>query len=196
MPEDQIGAGGEDGSGKGESGGENTPTAPAPEALSLAASSPDDLPTGTCGEIIAMLREHWRLEHERADRAEQEARSQRERVVQTESALAQARAALDEAERRHRIDLALIESETVDLESSRLLTELALRQMPEADVALAVRELKRKKPFLFRGRAHSPSAAMSPSAPHDDPALRAAAEASRDGGRGALLRYLRARRAT
>lgn len=196
MPEGEIGAGSEEGGGKGEEGGSGVLTLPGGESGALDASSPDDLPTGTYAEVLAFMREEWRAERERAERAEREMLDLRERLASAEAALAEARAAIDEAERRHQIDLRLIESETVDLESSRLLTELALREMPEADVALAVRDLRRRKPFLFRTRRAiaEGGAAMSPAAATEDPAFRAAQEASRNGDRGALLRYLRARR--
>ncbi len=166
------------------------------EALALPEASPEELPTGGCGEVIGFVQEQLKAERERAQQAEQAAQALRDRLSEAESALAQAREALDAAERRHQIDLLLIESETVDLESARLLTELALGQMPERDVATAVGELRRRKPFLFRSRRGGAmaGAAMSAAATAGDPAEEAAEEAARTGDRGALLRYLRARR--
>jgi len=105
---------------------------------------------------------------------------------------------LDSVERRHAIDLALIEAETVDLESARLLTEVAIAGMTDGDVKSAVADLRKRKPFLFRQRAStSPSAgAMSATPPRRAvPATDTASEdAARTGDRRALLRYLRARR--
>ncbi|MDX2116298.1 MAG: hypothetical protein SFZ24_11865 [Planctomycetota bacterium] len=118
------------------------------------------------------------------------------RVAELERTLAETREALDSAERRHRIDLALIEAQTVDLESARLLTEMTVSAMPEPDVERAVAELRARKPFLFRQSRRHPGAAVVASArePGPDAVERAADEAARTGDRGALLRYLRARR--
>ncbi len=108
----------------------------------------------------------------------------------------------DAVERRHAIDLALIEADAVDLESARLLTEVAVASMSDADAKAAVADLKKRKPFLFRSRTPSPtsSAASMSSAPArraDSAADHAASEAAaRAGDRRALLRYLRARRGT
>ncbi|MBL8745920.1 MAG: hypothetical protein JNK58_06135 [Phycisphaerae bacterium] len=199
MPEGQIGAEGEGGSGKGGDGGVLGPgsgVVAGAEVIAEAGVSPEEYPAGGCGEVIDFMREQWLADRGRAQRVEQEAESLRARLNESESALAAAREALDAAERRHRIDLLLIESETVDLESARLLTEMAASQMPDRDVAAVVGELKRRKPFLFRGRRSGvmTGAAMSPASSPGDPAEQAAEEAVRTGDRGALLRYLRARR--
>ncbi len=121
--------------------------------------------------------------------------------------LAQTREALDAAERRHQIDLALVEADTVDLETARLLTELAVSQMDDRDVTLAVRDLRQRKPFLFKGgtkadarsgatRTSRHLGAMGARGPdtHANPLKTFANEAAATGDRGALLRYLRARR--
>jgi hypothetical protein len=122
------------------------------------------------------------------------------RIDDLERTLTEARASLDAVERRHAIDLALLEADAADLESARLLTEVAVTAMPTRDIKAAVADLRARKPFLFRARANSnpPAAAMS-SAPSARSALRsdadsAADEAARTGDRRALLRYLRARR--
>lgn len=126
------------------------------------------------------------------------------RVNELIETLAQTREALDHAERRHQIDLALIQADAIDLETARLLTEQTLQQMSDRDVARAVRELRQRKAFLFRNPAQpratpggrSAPGAMGPRAqPGPSPQLRAsAAEAATTGDRAALLRYLRARR--
>lgn len=122
------------------------------------------------------------------------------RVDELERTLAQAREALDSVERRHAIDLALMDADAVDLESARLLTEVAVAGLKDRDVKSAVADLKKRKPFLFRQRATSPvsAGAMSGAPPRRDRAGAAsedaAEEAIRTGDRRALLRYLRARR--
>lgn len=123
------------------------------------------------------------------------------RVAELIETLAQTREALDHAERRHQIDLALIQADAIDLETARLLTEHAVTQMSDRDVARAVRDLKQRKPFLFRASAPGaggrvPTGAMGARAASGPSAqLRASAnEAAVSGDRAALLRYLRARR--
>lgn len=129
------------------------------------------------------------------------------RVTELVGTLARTREALDAAERRHQIDLALVEADAVDIETARLLTEVAVSQMDDRDVALAVRELRQRKPFLFKDAAkpgsrpplrttrHFGAMGAHPGAAATVPPLRAFAnEAAATGDRGALLRYLRARR--
>jgi len=123
------------------------------------------------------------------------------RVAELEQSLAEAREALDTVERRHRIDAALIEANAIDLETARLLTEMAVADMPDADIAAAVNDLQRHKPFLFRPVTHrraapatTAAAGASLPAPSPDPLLDAASEAVATGNRRALLRYLHARR--
>lgn len=121
------------------------------------------------------------------------------RVAELQTELAQAREALDAAERRHQVDLLLIEAEAIDLESARLLTELAINQSRSTDLRGAVGDLRRRKPFLFRARHASSagsraSATLGPASPPADPADDAAHEAATTGDRSALLRYLRAKR--
>ena len=96
------------------------------------------------------------------------------------------------------IDELLVESEAIDLETARLLTEIALSEMAEPDVEQAVAQVQERKPFLFRSTARS-ATALSPKAENNQTSLarsmeRAAAEAHSSGNRTALLRYLRLRR--
>ncbi|MFM9958235.1 MAG: hypothetical protein ACKVZJ_09155 [Phycisphaerales bacterium] len=131
------------------------------------------------------------------------------RVAELVDMLVQTREALDHAERRHQIDLALIQADAIDLETARLLTEQAVSQMSSRDVSKAVRELKQRKAFLFRpaggatglnargegGRAIAPGAMGARNTGGASAQLRASAnEAATTGDRAALLRYLRARR--
>lgn len=101
-------------------------------------------------------------------------------------------------ERRQRIDALLHESEAIDVEAARLLTELAVAQMNEPDVEQAVAELKRRKPLLFRPRMGSGSGAMSERVDgrsgRDESLNDAAAKAGASGARTDLLRYLRLKR--
>jgi len=148
------------------------------------------------GEVIRHRR--------RAQEAERRAGDLQRRVDELERTLASARESMDAVERRHAIDLALMEEGSVDLEASRLLTEMAVSAMDEPDVSAAVAELRRRKPFLFRGTGRSAlpvsgGAAMSgrgvQAGGAGDGGLADAAEAaSASGDRAALLRYLRARR--
>lgn len=121
------------------------------------------------------------------------------KVGELTQTLAQAREALDSTERRHAIDLELIRQETVDLETARLLTEMAVADMAEKDVGAAVRELKKRKAFLFKPAAEAGArsvGAMGANARAQGgdslPAL--ASRAAETGDRAALLRYLKARR--
>lgn len=114
-------------------------------------------------------------------------------VAGLRATLAAARDALDAAERRHSIDLALIKEDAVDLETARLMTEAAVAGMDTPDVARAVGELRQRKPFLFR-RAHAASAMGARVERREDASAGLAREAAETGDRRALLRYLRARR--
>ena len=117
---------------------------------------------------------------------------------EAQAALVETRKQLETVERRQKIDAALVEADAVDLESARLLTEVAVGLMDDADVQTAVDDLRRRKPFLFRrspGREVGVGGAMSPrprraNAPAED----AARDAAATGNRRDLLRYLRMRR--
>ncbi|UCD74699.1 MAG: hypothetical protein JSV91_13035 [Phycisphaerales bacterium] len=133
----------------------------------------------------------------RAQAAEKIASDLQQELAAKEADLAQRRRDLEELQLRQEIDELLIEAEVVDLETGRLLTELAAAATDEPDVEQAVAELQRRKPFLFR-RSPRSSGALSPRAEGDDPLQHrledAAAEAGITGRRQDLLRYLRLRR--
>jgi len=120
-----------------------------------------------------------------------------QRIEALEDSLGRAREALDASERRREIDLALVESDALDLETARLLTEMAVTQMDEPDVKSAVAELRRDKPFLFRA-ARSVAVPTMGAGEHGAAgrdALGDAAEAAMTSGdRASLLAYLRLRR--
>lgn len=134
-------------------------------------------------------------QRKRAQDAEARLAEMGERVSELERDLLTAREALDSAERARQIDSALADADAVDLETARLLTEMAVMQMEEPDVRLAVEELKKKKGFLFRRKRSLMSAtAGSIASPGRHRAVEAAHEAAGSGDRAALLAYLRARR--
>jgi len=136
----------------------------------------------------------WR---ERALAAESAADELRASLEQARAQIAEAHEALDSCETRRAIDAALFETDALDLETARLMTEAAVAQMPERDVAAAIEELRRSKPFLFRaGSRGAPVSTQSARA--DAPAgidlSGALEEAAVTGDRAALLRYLRLKR--
>lgn len=195
MPEGDLGLGGDDGGGK--DGGGGPPIEGQTGTLALPGSTIEDVAGGSCAEVIRFMQEQWRAERQRADQADQAAAGLREQLARSEAALAQAREALDAAERRHAIDLRLLEEGTVDIESARLLTELAVSQMSERDVGAAISDLRKRKPFLFqrsRAGAHVGAAMTAAAAAAPDAIDQIAEEALRTGDRAALMRYLRARR--
>jgi hypothetical protein len=180
MPQDQI-----------EGLDEGSPPAPtftksSPPASSLDEPPAHETPHGVDGASAALTQ------------ARTQAQFLEARVAELQTELSQAREALDAAERRHQVDLLLIEAEAIDLESARLLTELAINQSRSTDLRGAVGDLRRRKPFLFRARhagvASRASATLGPASPPTDPADEAAQEAASTGDRTALLRYLRAKR--
>ena len=115
------------------------------------------------------------------------------RVTQLESELNASRETVTALERRGRIDALLLDADTHDLDLARLLTERAVSEMDEPDVALAVEDLRRHKPFLFRHRP--PMSRSMPPRLQDAPAPveEAATRAAKSGHRRDLMQYLRLR---
>jgi len=132
----------------------------------------------------------------RAQAAEQQLESLHEALGAAQAKLSEADQTITGLERRQKVDALLSEADTVDLEAARLLTEQAVSTMDEADVELAIKDLRRHKPYLFRHRQNQAASAMGPSmdTPAQDPAEHAAEQATRTGDRRDLLRYLRLRR--
>lgn len=106
-------------------------------------------------------------------------------------------------QRQQQIDQALREAGAIDQDAAQALIDSALKQVPQPDVAQAVKDLCRSKPYLFRQRMRRgkpasgvmsarASAADSPRATDLD---RAADAALQTGKRIDVLRYLRLRRA-
>lgn len=136
----------------------------------------------------------WR---QRAMAAEAAADELRASLEQARAQIAEAHEALDSCETKRAIDAALFETDALDLETARLMTEAAVAQMPERDVAAAIDELRRSKPFLFRSAP--PGAALSTQSARTNAAAAidlsgALEEAAVTGDRAALLRYLRLKR--
>ena len=132
----------------------------------------------------------------RAQAAEQQLEALHEELNAAEAKLSEADQTITGLERRQKVDSLLAEADAIDLETARLLTEQAVSMMDEADIELAVKDLRRHKPYLFRRRQAQAPSAMAPSIELAglDPAEQAAEQASRSGDRRDLLRYLRLRR--
>ena len=132
----------------------------------------------------------------RAQTAEQQLEQINEELRVMSAQLKEANQAVAGLERRQKVDALLMESDAIDLEAARLLTEQAVLTMDEPDIELAVEDLRRHKPYLFRRRRDPDDSAMAPSLHPDghDPAEQAAEQAARTGDRRDLLRYLRLRR--
>jgi hypothetical protein len=134
----------------------------------------------------------------RAEEAEEKVAQLEARVGELESALASANESVSAVERRGQIDLELVAAKAIDLETARLLTEATIAEMDSPDVAVAVRELCVRKPFLFACKKPSmhQGVSMGPAMVRggDDELEMMASNARSSGDRSELLRYLRVRR--
>jgi len=131
----------------------------------------------------------------RAQAAEQQVGQMREQLEGVQSQLDEAKQTINSLERRQKIDELLAESEAIDVDAARLLTEHAVMQMDEPDLAAAVEDLKRHKPYLFRRRASGGASVMAARVEdRSDGFEQAAEQAVATGNRKDLLRYLRLRR--
>lgn len=132
----------------------------------------------------------------RALEAEHEVEELEKRVARLEAELAGEREAVDEAERQREIERQLREARAIDLETARLLTESAVAGMDEPDVARAVAELRKSKPYLFAPSVGAGTGVMAGHIAHGgrNELACAAEEARSSGDRRALLRYLRLKR--
>ncbi|MEQ9460929.1 MAG: hypothetical protein RIG82_08265 [Phycisphaeraceae bacterium] len=109
------------------------------------------------------------------------------------SRLESTKAAMTRLERRTRIDDLLAGTEVVDLEAARLLTEAAVEQMDEEDLDLAVEDLRKHRPYLFRERMVDAGMGVMGEEPETGDVV-AARKARASGHRRDLLAYLRLRR--
>ncbi|MCC7407115.1 MAG: hypothetical protein IT442_03535 [Phycisphaeraceae bacterium] len=107
--------------------------------------------------------------------------------------LKDARGLVEKLERRQRIDELLAESDAVDLEAARLLTEAAVQLMDEPDLRLAVDDLRRHRPYLFRQR-HKRGSVMGARSETGERLEVEGEKARESGDRRTLLRYLRLKR--
>lgn len=133
----------------------------------------------------------------RAQTAEQQLECLNEELRGIGVKLDEANQTITVLERRQQADALLVDADAIDLEAARLLTEQAVLMMDEPDIKLAIDDLRRHKPYLFRRRPDPDHLAMAPAIQHTghDPAEQAAQNAARTGDRRDLLRYLRLRRA-
>ena len=132
----------------------------------------------------------------RAQAAEQQLAGLQAQLDQTQQRFEQAEQTINSLERRQRIDALLTEADAIDIEAARLLTEAAVQMMDKPDVAEAVADLRRHKPYLFHPDSSSADGlALAPQIEGlDDPLAQAAEQAQQSGDRRDLLRYLRFRR--
>lgn len=133
----------------------------------------------------------------RAQAAEKSLADLEKELAARNSLVDQQKKQIDELQRTQQIDRQLVDADVLDLETSRLLIEIMLGDMEEPDPAIAVRDLRKRKPFLFRQQPKK-SGALSPRVNGELPRERrlreVAAEAEITGHRQDLLRYLRLRR--
>lgn len=116
------------------------------------------------------------------------------RVAELERELTQSRDTVTALERRQRIDALLVEADTHDVDLARLLTEQAVAQMDEPDLAEAVSDLRRHRPYLFRHRPPMPRSMPPRTDDLPAPVEQAARQAAESGHRRDLMQYLRLRR--
>jgi hypothetical protein len=169
--------------------GDEPPTATKPQA------EPSE-PAGALALEQARLElASWR---ERASKAEERASAEAAKVRDLEMAMTRSRESLAVAQRSRRIDQELFDEGAIDLETARLLAETAAAKEEGADVAQVVRNLRRRKPFLFRPAGFGgsiASARVQAEPPHARDSIEDASEEARTSGdRMALLRYLRMKR--
>ncbi|MBX3359696.1 MAG: hypothetical protein KF745_14850 [Phycisphaeraceae bacterium] len=116
------------------------------------------------------------------------------RVASLESELGAARTALGESDRARRVQSALIQHHAFDLDTAQVLVERLIAGQDPPRIEEAVRELRRKKPYLFRAGAATPSMGAHPTAEPPDNLSTLAGHAARTGDRRSVMGYLRARR--
>jgi hypothetical protein len=159
------------------------------------ASEVDQTPRGSAA---APLIEEARKYRKRAQAAEKTVEQLTAQLAEREASIVQREQAIAALERRQAIDEQLRQADAIDFESARLLTEVAVSEMDEADVSAAVEELRRTKPALFR-TVQKRASVSAPRNGHEQSARdsameQAAIEATTSGKRSDLLRYLRLRR--
>jgi hypothetical protein len=116
------------------------------------------------------------------------------RVKELEEALAAARRSAANAEHRAEVYRVLVESGAAHVEAAAQAINERIDDVAQPDIADEVRALKRRKPGLFKRTATVSSMGGRDADPPPSP-IDSAARDARSGGRAALLRYMRARRA-
>lgn len=134
----------------------------------------------------------WRARALKAEARVQELeRLAAELARKLEAAEAQAAA----RERARQVERALADTGAIDMETATLLVERDLGSAPSPDIAGAVAELRRRKPYLFGAGPRASAMSGEAGVPVPDSLAAAADEARATGDRSALLRYLRMKRA-
>lgn len=176
---------------------ETTDTTPHPPASSAdrQATSNEEMDQINTADKLVPVGEAIRY-RKRAQTAEQQLERLNEELRDVGVKLDEANQTISGLERRQQADALLVDAETIDMEAARLLTEQAVLMMDEPDIKLAVDDLRRHKPYLFRRRHDPDLSAMAPTIQPTghDPAEQAAQNAARTGDRRDLLSYLRLRR--
>jgi len=155
----------------------------------------DDAAASSQNDRLVPVNEAIRY-RKRAQAAEQRLTEMQSQLDEAQQRTQQAEQTVSALERRQRIDELLSEADAVDLDAARLLTEAAVQSMDEPDVAEAVDDLRRHKPYLFRSASEDAGGlalAPRPDSVHD-PLAQAAEQAQHSGDRRDLLAYLRLRR--
>ena len=155
----------------------------------------DDAATASSADRMVPVSEAIRY-RKRAQTAEQQMAELRTQLDASQQQYREAEQAIQSLERRRRMDELLNEADAIDLEAARLLTEAAVQGMDEPNLAEAIDDLRRHKPYLFRSESDLPGGlALAPRIEGvDDPVAQAAEQAQHSGDRRDLLRYLRLRR--
>lgn len=118
-----------------------------------------------------------------------------ERLADLEKQLSDARASMGRFELRTRLEREAEAMGAIDVEAVVLLAQEAMSGLDASEAGAVVRDLKRRKPLLFRAVAQPSAMAADPGTGAGDEGLaRALEEARVSGDRRALLRYLRMRR--
>ena len=171
-----------------------SPSSPTPEpTLEVSPIEPRTAPTES--DKLVPVTEAIRY-RKRAQAAEQQLTELHSKLKTVEGELNKTQQTIAQLERRQKIDALLADADAVDFEVARLLTEAAVESMDEPDVALAIDDLRRGKPYLFRQRAAASAVAMSARARGNvsPSTIEAAQTAATSGDRRDLLHYLRLRR--
>lgn len=133
----------------------------------------------------------------RAQEAEASCEALERSLEALRTSLDESREMLHASERARHVDASLSELRAVDLETARAMLQREVEGEPDAEaIREAARELKKRKPFLFRTSGAPGGASSMGGRPRQQagPLETSAREASQRGDRKALMRYLWERR--